>query len=263
MVCPLDASGSYQGKVIRQIPGREGKGEMGGQEPPTEGQDSMREKIEYQESPTEERDSMREKIGSQEPLSKSQDSKQNQPGNRQDISKLWKNEFVKKICTQRLEEFLRFQASIQAWNVLEEMGISSLNGAQQKPGEACMAADSAVKPTISNMLLMCKEEDSVENVLESCQKRFDKGGDKKDRKLKCAEKIIWHVKGKQNADGGGASRLTALLGEFEEKYRITGIAKTDGFQKSEWEMRYLGELLVQMKYAIRQAERKGSGRDEE
>ncbi len=246
MVCPLDASGSYQGKALCQIPGCEGKGEMEGQESPSEGQDSMREKIE-----------------SQEALSKSQDSKQNQPGDRRDISKLWENAFVKKICTRRLEEFLRFQASIQAEKVLEEVGLSFWGSMQQRQDEACMAAYSAVKPTISNMLLMCKEEDSVDNVLASCQKRFDKGGDKKDRKLKCAEKIIRHVKGKQDADGGGASRLTALLGEFEEKYRVTGVAKTDGFQKSKWEMRYLGELLVQMKYAIRQAERKGCGRDEE
>lgn len=237
IVCPLDASASYQGKVIRQIPGCEGKGEMERQELPT--------------------------IAPQESLSKSQDSKQGQAEDGQDISKLWENAFVKKICTRKLEEFLRFQASIQARKVLEDMGESFLDGAQQKPGEGCMAVDSAVKPTISNMLLMCKEEDSVDNVLASCQKRFSKGGDKKDRKLKCAEKIIRHVKVAQDADGDGVSRLRALLGEFEGKYRITGIAKTDGFQKSEWEMRYLGELLVQMKYAIRQAERKGSGRDEE
>ncbi len=155
-----------------------------------------------------------------------------------DIKDVAKEDFVQKMLAKCLKEFLRYKAS----EIARDKKLKKF--------------DSVLKPTVSNMMLMCRENDSVAGVWENCQKRFGKKAKGKDRKKECAESIIKFV-----LDGHGASQdntrhrgLRLLIDEFEEKYNICGVYNESS--ASQWELSYLAELLTQIKYVVRQRETK-------
>lgn len=253
-VCPLDPSGSYQGKAVKRIAGNGGEEESGHGRSPSAG--NME--------------------GSQEPLKEANHS----------IRGLLENEFVDKIWRQRFQEFLRFKASGHAKGMLKALGAALPADGKQKPEKSIgnhvkgigETENGAIKPTISNMMLMCKEldaregngirgeseeKDALGTIWNNCKERFDKKTGRKDKKLKCAEKVIRHVRGlsgEEDLNERLAEKdypfLSSLMEEFGAQYGIAGMF--DSKRAPEWEMAYLKELLIQMKYALRQAEREVS-----
>lgn len=165
-----------------------------------------------------------------------------------DKKDLQKEDFIQKIAEKCFEEFLRFKASAIAGDMKNKIGINP------------KLFYDALKPTVSNMMLMCKEKDSVKDVWEVCEDRFGKKSSGKDKKLECAEKIIKHIRNMEKTDRtdlqGDYSLVSYFMDEFEEQYQITDIFDRD--KVSEWELVYLTELLIQIKYVLRKNQ-KGDG----
>ena len=102
-----------------------------------------------------------------------------------------------------------------------------------------------MKPTVSNLILMCKESDTLEQVEFSMRERFEKKTEKdkivkserKRSKGKEAEKIIKAVK--ENSE--------RLPEQFCEKYHVLHYAP----DKAKYEHVYLLHYLNELKYRLR------------
>ncbi len=102
-------------------------------------------------------------------------------------------------------------------------------------------AESVMKPTVSNMILMAKESGSLSAVEEMVKVRYSKKSSVKIEKKKAAETILEEVK----------KSLKELLPEFEGKYGIQGMNP----EKKSLELHYLNEYLSQIKYRLREEEK--------
>ena len=92
------------------------------------------------------------------------------------------------------------------------------------------------KPTVSNMMLLTKEYDNIEDVRKAIEDRYGKKTGTKPEKKEAAEEILRSV--------SDARRLE------EDFARETGICNMN-MDRDEMQMKYLREFLTQMKYSMR------------
>lgn len=153
--------------------------------------------------------------------------------------------FLQKIAKKLFDEFLRYKASANV-HLLFDL---------EKTNES-------LKPTVSNMLLMCKEidkenkgknkdknESNIETIRLICEERFSKSSGNKDKKLKNSMKILNHV---QPGGSGNERIVLKMLEEFQKIYQIQGFAYNK--EEDTLDMEYLNELLIQLKYLMRKKE---------
>lgn len=127
-------------------------------------------------------------------------------------------ELAKGICDKLFSEYLEMKAIDAA----KGSGLCS----------------ESVRPTISNMLLMCNECLTVDEVCAGVKARFEKTSENKREKGENARKIL------SLADAYG--RITD---EFEAAYGISGYKES--VDTDAMKLKYLKELLLQLKYLIR------------
>lgn len=94
----------------------------------------------------------------------------------------------------------------------------------------------SMRPTVGNMLLMCKECDSFDQVFESTTQRYSKSTDKKKEKMQIANDI------KKKAIEGYETALIQFLNEYGVEWKPESCMKKE----------FLYTLLTEMKYRIRQ-----------
>lgn len=148
------------------------------------------------------------------------------------LTDISKEPFLQEIASKLFSEFLRYNASINVHSLFD-----------------LEKANDSLKPTISNMLLICKETSDISQIYEVCKDRFSKSSGNKDKKLDNAMKILNHVQPEKSESTNIVHRL---LEEFQNIYQIRGF-KGDK-EEVIWNMKYIHELLVQLKYLIRKKE---------
>ncbi len=127
--------------------------------------------------------------------------------------------FLKEICKDLFTEYIRITAVQEAKRL-------------QLKGET-------MKPTVSNLLLMCKDSQTLGQVEESMKKRFaEKTSEKKRQKLQDAEFILKEVK----------KNSGQLLAGFCKRYQVSQYAP----KQEEYEYVYLIHYLNELKYRFRQ-----------
>lgn len=140
-----------------------------------------------------------------------------------------KSTFISEICRDLFKNYVRFAA------------------AQEAQGTKKNAFGLGARPTVSNMLLMCQENEEFEKVKTACEERYGKNTEKKQEKLEYAEKILKNVE-----------RCTEkILEEFCDTYQVENFK----FSENEQKMIYLEHFLKQLKYNFRQTEQ-GGGENE-
>lgn len=132
---------------------------------------------------------------------------------------LLKSDLFRKVANCQLSDFLKYHAAEDC-----SKGYSSL----------IKSYGDALRPTVSNMLLMFKEADSIEDVERFCGERFSKLSGNKEIKKKAAEDIIKKVKASKVED------------EFRELYGIAGFNYEGDLLKE-----YLYHYLIELKYRLR------------
>lgn len=98
----------------------------------------------------------------------------------------------------------------------------------------------AIRPTVSNMLLMSSEYKTIGEVKRTVKDRYDRNLDKKKEKGQYAEDILKAVK-----DNG-----EKCIQDFQDKYRIVGYAEEEP-EKQDIQFRLLKAFLISIKYALR------------
>ena len=98
------------------------------------------------------------------------------------------------------------------------------------------------KATISNMMLMCKESESLSDIEAAVEDRFSKNSEGKEDKKDAAEKILKEVKGQKK-----------LVDSFSKELSITGYSVGE----NEFMMKFLEEYLTQLKYELRKKDQNG------
>lgn len=96
----------------------------------------------------------------------------------------------------------------------------------------------ALKPTVSNMLLMCNECDTIDRLEEMVQSRYNRNSEKKKQKADDAQRILRKVKEKSED----------CVKDFSIRYGITGFALEE---QKKVQFRLLEAFLVSIKYAFR------------
>ena len=139
------------------------------------------------------------------------------------------NQFAKDIADMLFAEYVPFYAC----KILEDF----TKGFDRKRKEA-------YRPTVSNMLLMCSENSSIEEIEESVIHRYDKATAEKKEKKEIAKNIIQFIR--DNTD----DKTNRMIKEFEESYSISS------YRNENCQMFLLKEFLVCLKYSIR-AEKEG------
>lgn len=134
-----------------------------------------------------------------------------------------------KLCEPLLDAFIRDRA------------IKMVNGKAKLRNNK-----DVVKPTVSNMLLMVKENSSLAAVREAVAKRYEGKSAGKEEKNKVAEEIISDVQ----------NETVDLIANFENKYMVKGL----NAEKELLEMKYMRAYLTQIKYMLRDSKgEKGNG----
>lgn len=100
------------------------------------------------------------------------------------------------------------------------------------------------KATVSNMQIMCNENESLEKVKNICEARYNKASDEKKKKLEQAKKICETVE-RDSKD---------VKEKFMKQYHILDSKKFDFKYNKDIEMEYLRQYLIQLKYRLRQKE---------
>ncbi len=104
-----------------------------------------------------------------------------------------------------------------------------------------VSADEKKRATVSNLLLMCSESKSYEDVYQAALRRYEKVLEEKKDKLEYAKEIFYKVE--QNSG--------RVLQQFEEQYHIS----REGSNEKDIRFKYLKAYLKEMKYRIREAKR--------
>ena len=100
-----------------------------------------------------------------------------------------------------------------------------------------LKSKTVMKPTISNMILMAKENKSIAEVEEVIKSRYDKKSIIKTDKKQSADMIMKDVN----------SSLENLIPDFEKKYHIKGMTA----DQAALGIKYLSAYLTQVKYLLR------------
>lgn len=134
--------------------------------------------------------------------------------------------FTKNLCRNLFAEYLRSRAAASALRDVDKSGWNY----------------EAANPTISNLILICKEHSDMESVCMAAEARFGKNAAGKEEKkhiwISINENIIKHS--------------SELMSEFCQKYQI----KNYDFSENEIRFLYIKEYLLQLKYALRKERRK-------
>lgn len=142
-----------------------------------------------------------------------------------------KGSFAREMCKDMLKYYVRMKATGD---------VKDLD-----PGDKLKKE--AARPTVSNMLLMCRECHSAAKIQESVEKRYGKKSEKKEEKLGYANTIL------ERAQKGSSG----LLENFSGEYSVTGLTEED----DEIFMVYLESYLKQLKYEYR-GKRENVGKEE-
>lgn len=140
------------------------------------------------------------------------------PEKKVDVSK---SEFLKSICDDLFFHFIRIEAVQAAKN-------------------ASLSKKDAMKPTVSNLIQICKENDSLLKIEEAAKARFQKKSEKKKSKYEEAGKILRAVK----------DHSLKLLPGFQEKYQVENYS----FCEDTYQCAYLSAYVNELKYQFRRAE---------
>jgi len=134
--------------------------------------------------------------------------------------------FVLELCDDLYEQFVMVYATKEAKNK---------NGSYD---------GDKIKPTISNMLLMCKDEDcqSMDLVAQRVARRYEKASEEKKKKKQIADQILADAK----------KGYESLAIKFAEKYQVSGFVSN----REDMEQIYLSAYLTQLKYMLREKEKK-------
>lgn len=105
----------------------------------------------------------------------------------------------------------------------------------------------STKPTVQNMILMCQDAKTMDEMQSAVSSRYDKASDHKQKKGKVADEILKSVRGKAKT----------LEEEFRKQQNLEGFS-----YRGNVEMEYLRHYLIQMKYKLRENSRKGDSEQE-
>ena len=94
-----------------------------------------------------------------------------------------------------------------------------------------------IKPTIQNMLLMCQDIKTFEDIKKAVNERFGKASEHKQKKKEAAKEILEKVH----------TKAAALNGDFEKQYNLENFS-----YRKDVQMEYLKHYLLQMKYKLRE-----------
>ena len=138
--------------------------------------------------------------------------------------------FGAKLCGSLFLEYVKTEAAEQAKAFAKGKDIAGM------------------RPVVGNMMLMCAQAETLEQVKENAVSRYGKKSARKENKYQIADMILDCVKedcSRKIPDG------------FEQRYNIRC---KDGYPT--YERLYLKEFLNELKYLIRMKEKKGAGKDE-
>ena len=146
-----------------------------------------------------------------------------------DISSM---EFLPQIATSLFEEYVEMKAAKRAKEIIEK-------NKDWKSSVEC-------KATINNMLLMCGERETLQEVKKDAMERFsDKNSEKKGKKHKIAITIL------EEAEKGGSDFDSPLIKEFNDNYNIAKMIMNE----EEVKKKYLYYILLELKYVLRKGEK--------
>lgn len=141
-------------------------------------------------------------------------------------------EFLPQIATSLFDEFVEMKAAKRAKEIIDK-------NKDWKSSVEC-------KATINNMLLMCKERESLQEVKKDVMDRFsDKNSEKKGKKHKIAITILEEVK-KSCSDSD-----SSLIKDFKDNYNIAKMT----INEEEIKKNYLYYILLELKYVLRKGEK--------
>ena len=129
--------------------------------------------------------------------------------------------FLLKLCMDKFEQYMYFAAGSNAWKDIRRPGWDK----------------EALKPTVNNLLLMCSESSSKQEVDIAAHERFKKNAEGKKDKEDSWNQINYYVL--EQAEG--------LLTSFMNRYGVEGFI----IEHEKIEFLYLKEYLKQLKYALR------------
>ena len=136
--------------------------------------------------------------------------------------------FVKKLGEEIFDTYVRYEAMESAQKNSKKISLT-------------------MRPTVSNMLQMCRESDTFEDIQIICEKRYGKNTKNKQEKMKYAKKVLDIAE----------SETESLSEKFCDSYHITNFNPNRGkICKT-----YLESYLTQMKYMLRQTERDKKGEE--
>lgn len=172
-----------------------------------------------------------------------------------------------KTASRLSREFLKYQA------------VANAAALYQKIKKAAGSINE-LKPTVSNMMLMCDENNTLESLETACTKRFSRSSEKKQKKLAVAKMIIaqtrYDCSGScqegQSSTEGQDKETAQNIGGLEEKFgkafqinnykyedEVQPETRREGNQENmrNLKMDYLRQLLTEIKYLLRAEEQKG------
>ena len=137
------------------------------------------------------------------------------------------SKLMQKISNKLFKDFIRYSTSIY---VNEHLNV-----------------DSSWKATVSNMMIMVKESSGVDEVENTCKERYASKNENKRKKAAKAEKIL-HIISGTNAE----LSIENLVEKFQVNYKISNYE----YDIEYWKLYCVRELLIQIKYAVRQKEKR-------
>lgn len=140
------------------------------------------------------------------------------------LVKIGKDGLLREISDQLFDDFLRFWSAEAAWH---DVGKWKNN--------------KAAKPAVSNLLLMCSESETWDEMDQSARSRFEKNSGGKQEKLDIWKEISSSVK----------KQTSTLCNHFCEEYSLEGYDQPE----TKLQLFYLKEYLQQVKYALRNGKR--------
>ena len=130
-------------------------------------------------------------------------------------------QFVKDLCKDMFNTFVRYKAVESAQSNSIKINLE-------------------IRPIVSNMLQMCRENDKFTSIQGNCTKRYGKSAETKQKKLNYANKILETVE----------VATKSIVDSFCAKYHVINFNPDE----DEVQKMYLESYLTQLKYILRQPE---------